>query len=139
MPQHRLGPRDALPFDHRAPTRDGGVTLVLFNALTGDSVGWERRTAPALRGAGHGTLAWNYRGRTDSPFSPDLGFSAGRRPVAPFQAIRGARRPRPGTGRAGGAPTVHPGVCIARTGTGRSRFGIGRASRVCLLDYAECG
>ena len=78
MPQHRLGPRDALSFDHRAPTRDGGVTFVLFNALTGDSAGWEQRIAPALRDAGHGTLAWNYRGQTGSPFSLDLDFSAGQ-------------------------------------------------------------
>ena len=75
MPQHRLGAEDALFFDHRAPTRDGGITFVFFNALTGDSASWEARIAPALRAVGHGTLTWNLRGQTDSPFGPGLAFS----------------------------------------------------------------
>jgi hypothetical protein len=33
MPTHSLGPDDALHFEHRPPTADGGLTFVFFNAL----------------------------------------------------------------------------------------------------------
>ena len=45
------------------------ATFVFFNALTSDTSGWEAVIAPRLRDAGYGTLLFNFRGQTDSPFS----------------------------------------------------------------------
>ena len=67
-----LGKQDALYYEYAAPQTDGGYTFVFFNALTGDTSTWEAIIGPRLRAAGHGTLAYNMRGQTDSPFSPDL-------------------------------------------------------------------
>ncbi len=41
------------------------------NALTGSTAMWEAEIAPALRDAGYGTLAYNFRGQADSPFTSD--------------------------------------------------------------------
>ena len=67
-----LGNQDALYYEYTAPRSDSGCTFVFFNALTGDTSTWEAVIGPKLRAAGHGTLAYNMRGQTDSPFSPDL-------------------------------------------------------------------
>ena len=69
MPTFTIGPGDALFYEHHAPTSDTGCTFVFFNALTGDTGMWEGMIAPTLRGAGHGTLAYNMRGQAESPFS----------------------------------------------------------------------
>jgi len=67
-----LGKQDALYYEYAAPQADDGHTFVFFNALTGDTSTWETVIGPRLRAAGHGTLVYNMRGQTDSPFSPDL-------------------------------------------------------------------
>jgi pimeloyl-ACP methyl ester carboxylesterase len=41
----RAGPRDGLYFERQPPT-EGGVTFVMFNALTGDTSAWEAVIAP---------------------------------------------------------------------------------------------
>ena len=46
--------------------------MIFFNALTGDTNNWETVIGPRLREAGHGTLAYNLRGQTNSKFSPGL-------------------------------------------------------------------
>jgi pimeloyl-ACP methyl ester carboxylesterase len=71
-----LGKQDALYYEYAAPQADSGRTFVFFNALTGDTNTWETVIGPRLRAAGHGTLAYNMRGQTDSPFSPDLELNA---------------------------------------------------------------
>jgi pimeloyl-ACP methyl ester carboxylesterase len=71
-----LGKQDALYYEYAAPQADVGRTFVFFNALTGDTNTWETVIGPRLRAAGHGTLAYNMRGQTDSPFSPDLELNA---------------------------------------------------------------
>jgi 3-oxoadipate enol-lactonase len=53
-----------------APTRPQAPTFVFVNALTGTTDHWEAVVAPALREAGFGTLSYNFRGQTDSPFTP---------------------------------------------------------------------
>jgi pimeloyl-ACP methyl ester carboxylesterase len=72
MPLLQLGPQDAIYYEHYAPASSKGSTFVFFNALTGDTNTWESVICPKLRDEGHGSLAYNLRGQTDSPFSPEL-------------------------------------------------------------------
>jgi pimeloyl-ACP methyl ester carboxylesterase len=67
-----LGPNDALYYEYYPPASDTGFTFVFFNALTADTSAWESVIGPKLRTMGHGTLAYNMRGQTDSPFSAGL-------------------------------------------------------------------
>jgi 3-oxoadipate enol-lactonase len=67
----RLSPLDGLYYEHHAPAGAGEGTFVFFNALTGDTASWEAVICPMLRNAGYGTLTYNMRGQTDSPFSPE--------------------------------------------------------------------
>jgi pimeloyl-ACP methyl ester carboxylesterase len=43
---------------------------IFVNALTGSTDAWEAVVAPRLREQGFGTLSWNFRGQTGSPFAP---------------------------------------------------------------------
>lgn len=70
-----LGPQDGLYYEHHAPAGAGKGTFVFFNALTGDTASWESVICPMLRDAGYGTLTYNMRGQTDSPFSPEVELS----------------------------------------------------------------
>ena len=72
MPDFQLGPQDSLYYEYAAPTIENGFTFIFFNALTGDTNNWETVIGPRLREAGHGTLAYNLRGQTNSKFSPGL-------------------------------------------------------------------
>lgn len=63
---------DGLYYDYKEATRPDGKTFVFVNAITGDASMWENSIAPTLRDAGHGTLAYNFRGQANSPFSPGL-------------------------------------------------------------------
>lgn len=67
-----LAPGNALFYRHHPPAGAGMATFVFINALTGSTEAWEAEVAPALRAQGYGTLSWNFRGQTDSPFSPGL-------------------------------------------------------------------
>lgn len=69
MPQLDLSPGNGLFYDY-APPGARGFTFVFVNALTGSTAMWEAEIAPALRDAGYGTLAYNFRGQADSPFTP---------------------------------------------------------------------
>jgi len=69
VPQLDLSPGNGLFYDY-APPGAQGFTFVFVNALTGSTAMWEAAIAPALREAGHGTLAYNFRGQADSPFTP---------------------------------------------------------------------
>ena len=66
----QLGPQSGLYYEHLQPP-DAVATFVFFNALTGDTAAWEGAICPILREAGYGTLTYNMRGQTDSPFSRD--------------------------------------------------------------------
>ncbi len=70
MPDFQLGPQDSLYYEYASPTIENGFTFIFFNALTGDTTNWETVIAPKLREIGHGTLAYNLRGQTNSTFSP---------------------------------------------------------------------
>ncbi len=76
MPYHELGPNDKLYFEHVPPNDAAGYTFVFFNALTGDTTTWESVIAPRLRESGHGTLAYNMRGQSDSHFSAGIRLDA---------------------------------------------------------------
>ncbi len=76
MSTFNLGPQDQLYYEHFEPKDPKGYTCVFFNALTGDTTSWEAVIGPMLREKGNGTLAFNFRGQTDSPFSPDLELNA---------------------------------------------------------------
>ncbi len=67
-----LSDHDALFCLHHPPARAGAPTFVFVNALTGSTDAWETTVAPTLRAQGFGTLSYNFRGQTDSPFDPAL-------------------------------------------------------------------
>jgi 3-oxoadipate enol-lactonase len=62
---------NGLYFQWTPPTRKEAPSFVFFNALTGDYEAWEAHICPECRKAGYGTLCFNYRGQTNSPFSPE--------------------------------------------------------------------
>lgn len=76
MPTIQLGPQDSLYYEYALPESDSRFTFCFFNALTGDTNTWETVIGPKLREAGHGTLAYNLRGQTNSRFSPGLKLDA---------------------------------------------------------------
>ena len=76
MPVLQLGPQDGLYYEYDPPTAEGGCTFVFVNAITGDAGMWQAEVGPALREAGHGTLAYNFRGQANSPYAPDLKLTA---------------------------------------------------------------
>lgn len=71
-----LGTGDALFYLHTPPAKPGLPTFVFVNALTGSTAAWEDAVAPALREQGFGTLSYNFRGQTDSPFAPGTELTA---------------------------------------------------------------
>lgn len=66
----QIAPGAGLFHLHARPDRAGAPTFVFVNALTGATDAWEAAVAPALRAQGFGTLSWNFRGQTGSPFTP---------------------------------------------------------------------
>jgi len=69
MASFEIDGRNSLHYVHH-PARAGNVTFVFFNALTGDTAMWETPIGDTLRDAGHGVLAFNFRGQRDSAFVP---------------------------------------------------------------------
>jgi pimeloyl-ACP methyl ester carboxylesterase len=72
MPDFQIGPQDNIYYEYAAPKLENGMTCIFFNALTGDTDSWQAVIGPRIRDAGHGTLAYNLRGQTNSKFSPTL-------------------------------------------------------------------
>ena len=70
MPLLELGPHDGLYYEFDSPSQDGAPTFVFVNPITGDTAPWQLEIGPALRDAGFGTLAYNFRGQANSPYSP---------------------------------------------------------------------
>ena len=68
MPHLDLAPGEALYYEYDAPGA-AGATFVFVNALTGNTGTWQHPDiGPALRQAGFGTLAWNFRGQVNTRF-----------------------------------------------------------------------
>tara|TARA_R110002012_G_scaffold146418_4_gene304683 strand:+ start:144 stop:950 length:807 start_codon:yes stop_codon:yes gene_type:complete len=62
---------NSLYYEYQPPGAKG-QTFVFVNALTGNTGMWEvDAIGPALRAAGYGTLAYNFRGQAESTFTPD--------------------------------------------------------------------
>ena len=76
MPVLDIGPDDGLYYEYFPPRQEAGTTFVFFNALTGDTASWETEIAPTLRNSGYGTLTYNMRGQTNSPFSANISLDA---------------------------------------------------------------
>ena len=72
MPVLEIGPLDGLYYEYAAPAAPDRPTFVFVNPITGDASLWQAAIGPALRAAGFGTLAWNFRGQAKSPWSPGL-------------------------------------------------------------------
>ena len=68
MPLLKLGPNDGLYYEHSHPANTGAPTFVFVNPITGSVDIWQAEVGPALRDAGYGTLAYNFRGQPDSPY-----------------------------------------------------------------------
>lgn len=75
MAVYQLDAGNGLFHLHTAPQRPDAPTFVFVNALTGSTGHWEQSVAPALRARGFGTLSYNFRGQSDSPFSPGLALT----------------------------------------------------------------
>ncbi len=70
MPILTISDDDTIFYVHH-PAADAALpTFVFFNPLTGDTNNWEGAIAPGLREKGFGTLAFDYRGQTQSTFAP---------------------------------------------------------------------
>lgn len=68
MAQLELAPGEALHYEYDAPGA-AGASFVFVNALTGNTGTWQHAAiGPALRAAGYGTLAWNFRGQAQTRF-----------------------------------------------------------------------
>jgi pimeloyl-ACP methyl ester carboxylesterase len=68
MPELDIAPGEALYYEYDAPGA-AGSTFVFVNALTGNTGTWSHpQIGPALRAAGYGTLAWNFRGQAQTRF-----------------------------------------------------------------------
>ena len=66
---------NGLYFLHAPPVRPQAPTFVFVNALTGTTDHWEAVVAPALRTQGFGTLSYNFRGQSDSPYAPGMALT----------------------------------------------------------------
>ncbi len=71
MPEYKISETSHLFYLYSPPQTSGLSTFVFFNPLTGDTSSWEGVIAPRLREKGFGTLSFDYRGQTQSPFSPE--------------------------------------------------------------------
>ncbi|MEX2239146.1 MAG: alpha/beta hydrolase [Burkholderiales bacterium] len=75
MPHLDIAPGEALYYEYDAPGA-AGATFVFVNALTGNTGTWQHaEIGPALRAAGYGTLAWNFRGQAQTRFSTDTALT----------------------------------------------------------------
>lgn len=72
MGQIDFDDKNGLYYQWTPPTQKDATSFVFFNALTGDHETWEAYIGPECRGAGYGTLVFNFRGQTGSPFSAGL-------------------------------------------------------------------
>lgn len=76
MSDYQIDEQNSIFFTHHPPVLPEDTTVMFLNALTGDTTMWENTIAPALRSEGYGTISFNYRGQTNSPFSTDINLDA---------------------------------------------------------------
>ncbi len=76
MPTLKIDDQNGLYYEHTPPSRDGAVTFVFVNPITGDVGLWNASVVPALQAAGYGTLVYNARGQANSPYAPGTELTA---------------------------------------------------------------
>lgn len=77
MPTLEIAAGESLYYEYTAPGA-AGPTFLFVNALTGSTATWEHPDiGPVLRQAGHGTLAWNFRGQAGTRFRLETSLSPG--------------------------------------------------------------
>ncbi len=65
-----LGPEDSLYYEWTPPSTAGAPSFVFINPITGDTSLWNAAVIPAVKSAGFGVLAYDFRGQTGSRFKP---------------------------------------------------------------------
>jgi len=65
-----LGPEDSLYYEWTPPRKVGAPSFVFINPITGDTSLWNAAVIPAVKSAGFGVLAYDFRGQTGSRFKP---------------------------------------------------------------------
>jgi len=85
---------NALSYAFTPPSTEDGCTFVFFNALTGDQAMWEGEIGETLRGAGYGTLSFNFRGQSGSPIGTDVTVNAGQMTVDSARILNHVKPPR---------------------------------------------
>ncbi|MEZ5657306.1 MAG: alpha/beta hydrolase [Burkholderiaceae bacterium] len=76
MPTLNIDDQNGLYYEHTPPARDGAVTFVFVNPITGDVGLWNASVVPALQAAGFGTLVYNARGQANSPYAQGTDLTA---------------------------------------------------------------
>ena len=90
----RIGDRDGIHYEYDPPGA-GRPTFCFVNALTGSTGVWQAAIGPRLRAEGCGTLAWNFRGQADSPFTPGLALTPALVIEDLQRLLQAIRPPRP--------------------------------------------
>lgn len=76
MAELELSPGESIYYEYDPPGAKG-ATFLFVNALTGNTSAWQHaEIGPALRAAGYGTLAWNFRGQVDTRFGAQTALTA---------------------------------------------------------------
>lgn len=95
MPHLEIAAGEALYYEYVAPGA-AGATFVFVNALTGNTGTWQHADiGPALRAAGYGTLAWNFRGQAETRFGAQTALSPQLVVEDLQRVVAHARPPRP--------------------------------------------
>ena len=76
MSMLELGPEDALYYEWTPPSKAGAPSFVFINPITGDTSLWNAAVVPAIKSAGFGVLAYDFRGQTGSRFKPGRALDA---------------------------------------------------------------
>lgn len=76
MSLHTITDSDQIFYLHHPAATPGMPCFVFFNPLTGDTNNWETVIAPQLREKGFGTLSFDYRGQTQSPFGEGVSLTS---------------------------------------------------------------
>lgn len=76
MPMLNLGPEDALYYEWSPPTNPAAPSFIFINPITGDTSLWNTAVIPAVKAAGYGVLAYDFRGQTQSRFKAGRALDA---------------------------------------------------------------
>jgi hypothetical protein len=93
--QFELSAGEALYFEYEPPGAKN-LTFVFVHALTDNTGTWQHtEIGPALRAAGYGTLAWNFRGQAATRYGAHAAVRARPTPLRAARATHAAINPDP--------------------------------------------